>query len=77
MMLTFGNRSLSRNPVFLFNSLTSESMGSKFSDMFTLLSFNHSIRERKKGEIYRFVRRKNKIKMTPIYGGVIYMHPYL
>jgi hypothetical protein len=62
MILTLGKRSLFKKPVFLLISPTSESIGSKFSDIIFLLSVIHSIREKEIFVIYRFVRRFFDIK---------------
>jgi hypothetical protein len=75
--LILGNSSLFKKPVFLFNSLTSESIGSKLSDIMILLSLIDSIREGRERVIYRFVRRKISMKITPHIWGVIYADPHL
>jgi hypothetical protein len=76
-ILILGKRSLFKKPVFLFISLTSESIGSKFSDIIVLLFSIHSIREKEIFSIYRFVRYGFAKKITPIYGGIndAYPHP--
>ena len=76
-MLTLGKRILSKKPVFLLISLTSESIGSKFSDIIVLLSSIHSIREKEIISIYRFVSYVFKLEIPPIYGGFKDAYPYL
>lgn len=77
IMLTLGKSSLFKKPVFLFISPTSESIGSKFSDIIFFLSVIHSIKEKELFVIYRFVRRILNIKNTPMDGGITSPDPHL
>jgi hypothetical protein len=57
--LIFGKSNLSRNPAFLFNSPTSESIGSQLSDIMVLLSL---------GTVYG---EAGNLKLTDLQEGLI------